>query len=67
VTTQAFAAKVGAHARAMDAVQQHKPQHGEAAGRIQCPRCNGGLRFNIQSTGISRGNCSTTGCLRWCQ
>lgn len=67
MTTQAFSAQLGATARALAAVQQQKPQHGEATGRIQCPRCNGRIRFNIQSNGISRGQCGTAGCLRWQQ
>lgn len=67
MTTAQFSQKVGATARAMNAVQQHRPEHGEASGRIQCPKCGGGLRFNVQSTGISRGSCSTAGCVRWQQ
>lgn len=55
----------GQVARAMAAVQAHKPQAGELAGRITCPRCGGALTFAIQSNGISRGHC-TCG-VKWCQ
>lgn len=67
MTTPAFAARVSPIARAMSAIQQHKPATGEYTGRISCPKCHSGLRFTIQSTGISRGQCSAAGCLRWCQ
>ncbi len=67
MTTAQFSQKVGATARAMNAVQQFKPSCGEATGRIQCPKCGSRLRFNVQCTGISRGICSTAGCVRWQQ
>jgi hypothetical protein len=57
----------GQVAKAMDAVQQRKPEHGEATGRITCTRCGGALRFTIDYKGISRGQCSSAGCIRWIQ
>lgn len=53
-------------AKAMAAVQVYKPKHGEAFGYVICPRCGTvGLRYKIQSSGISQGRC---GCgLTWCQ
>jgi hypothetical protein len=55
----------GQVARAMAAVQQHKPAVGESKGKLQCPKCRGGLRFTIFSNGISSGQCSCG--IRWCQ
>jgi hypothetical protein len=57
----------GQVARAMDAVQRLKPEHGETTGRITCTRCGGGLRFTIDYKGISRGQCTSAGCIRWLQ
>jgi hypothetical protein len=57
----------GQIARAMNEVQQHKPNHGEHSGRITCPRCGSGLRFVITSSGKSRGQCVARNCLRWCE
>lgn len=51
--------------KAMAAAQQQKPAQGEARGKLTCPRCSGTINFTIQSTGLSRGQC-TCG-VRWCQ
>lgn len=52
-------------AKAMAAVQEKKPAIGEASGKVPCPACRGGLSFNIQASGLSRGRC---GCgLSWLQ
>lgn len=59
-------AHYGAIARAQAAIQAHKPAQGEHTGRIACTKCGSSLRFTIQSTGISRGQCNAAGCLRWC-
>jgi hypothetical protein len=53
--------------KAMTAVQEHKPQHGEASGRIQCTRCGAGLQFVIQSNGLSRGRCAAACGVVWNQ
>jgi len=58
-------AQRGKVAKAMATVHAHKPQHGETSGFIPCPACGGRLRFNIQSTGLSRGNCACG--IRWAQ
>jgi ribosomal protein S27AE len=52
---------------AMTAVQQHKPAHGEASGRIRCPRCGAGLQFVVMASGLSRGHCAAACGIRWCQ
>ena len=57
----------GQLARAIAAVQEHKPQHGEATGKISCTRCGASLRFTINCKGISRGMCTSAGCIRWLQ
>lgn len=57
----------GRVAQAMAQVQQHKPAFGEYSGRMSCTKCGSGLRFTIMSNGLSRGQCSAAGCLRWCQ
>jgi hypothetical protein len=57
----------GQVAQAMNAVQQFKPQQGEHKGTMRCTKCGSSLSFTIQSSGISRGQCSAAGCLRWCQ
>lgn len=57
----------GKVAQAMNLVQQHKPQHGEATGTIRCTHCGSSLRFTIFANGISRGQCTAAGCVRWCQ
>lgn len=54
-------------AAAMNAVQQHKPEHGEAKGRIRCTRCGDGLQFVIDATGRSRGQCAAACGVKWCQ
>lgn len=47
-------------------VQQHKPDQGEASGKMKCI-CGSTLHFRIQSNGISWAQC-TAGCqARWCQ
>lgn len=52
-------------AKAMAAVQVHKPASGEAKGKVPCPACGRTLNFNIQANGLSRGRC---GCgLTWLQ
>jgi hypothetical protein len=56
----------GELARLMDAVQRHKPEHGEASGTLRCA-CGGTLKFNIQSNGISRGTCLAGCWRRWQQ
>lgn len=58
-------AHYGKVAQAMAAAQQHRPQHGEHSGRMQCPKCGSALRFTIFSNGISRGQCAAAGCVRW--
>jgi hypothetical protein len=57
----------GQLARAIAAVQQHKPEHGESSGKITCTRCGAALRFTIDSSGISRGQCIGNCGVRWCQ
>lgn len=51
--------------RAIAAAQAFKPVTGEFKGRITCTRCGSGLNFSILSNGISRGQCSAAGCIRW--
>ncbi len=67
MTTTAFASKVGATARAMAEVQKNKHPTDEVSGRIICPKCGSGLRFTILPNGVSRGNCSAAGCVRWAE
>ena len=50
---------------AMAAVQQHRPEHGEASGRLRCPRCGSSLQFVIQSNGLSRGHCAAACGVKW--
>lgn len=50
---------------AMTAVQQHRPEHGEASGRLRCPRCGSSLQYVIFSNGISRGHCAAACGVRW--
>lgn len=67
MTTSRIATLAGPTARAMDMVQQQKKPGQEVTGRISCPRCGGGLRFNVQANGLSRGQCAARDCVRWCQ
>lgn len=57
----------GQVALAIAAVQQHRPEHGEATGRIRCTRCGGALKFTIMANGLSRGQCASASCIRWVQ
>lgn len=45
-------------------VQQQKPQHGERTGSLRCI-CGATLTYNIQATGLSRGQCSAACGVRW--
>lgn len=49
--------------QAITAAQAHRPAQGEVRGKAPCPRCRGTVQFTIQSTGLSRGQC-TCG-IRW--
>lgn len=53
-------------AQAMSKVQEHRPSHGEANGKITCTRCGASLHFSIQSTGLSRGRCAAACGVSWC-
>lgn len=55
----------GQLARAIAAVQHHKPEHGEASGKIACTRCGGSVRFVIDYSGRSRGQCLNACGVRW--
>jgi hypothetical protein len=46
-------------------VHQLKPEHGEKQGTLRC-LCGATLTYNIQATGISRGQCSAGCGVRWC-
>lgn len=56
----------GQIARAMAGVQEHKDSVQDVRGAIACTRCGGRLTFNVQPSGISRGQCTTAGCISWC-
>lgn len=60
-------AQRGQLARAMAAVQHHKPEVGKYAGRMNCPRCGSALNFTIFSNGISWGQCAASCGVKWNQ
>lgn len=57
----------GQVANAMAAAHAHKPDAGEYAGKMVCPRCRSPLNFKIASNGISRGQCAAACGVKWCQ
>lgn len=67
MNTLRSASRSGATALAMNTAQQHKAPSGEYTGRLTCPKCGSGVRFTIQSNGISRGQCSSGCGVHWCQ
>lgn len=46
-------------------VQKHKPENGERQGTMKCI-CGASFHFNIQASGISRGQCAAACGARWC-
>jgi hypothetical protein len=67
MTTAQFAALAGPTARAMHLVQQQRDPQRDVSGRITCTKCGSSLRFTVMSNGLSRGQCTAAGCVRWCQ
>lgn len=67
MTREVFYQRVGATARAMAAVQEQRNALLDVSGRITCPQCGSQLRYTIFPNGISRGQCTAAGCIKWAQ
>jgi hypothetical protein len=59
-------ARRGQIARLRAEVQQQKTEHGERQGKLRCV-CGATFTFNIQASGLSRGQCAAGCGARWTQ
>lgn len=55
----------GKVADAINEVHQRLDRNTDVSGRITCPACRSPLNFTIQRDGHSRGQCASSGCIRW--
>lgn len=54
-------------AKAMAQAYDRRDPHRDVSGTFQCPRCHSTLNFTTLSNGLSRGQCLSSGCVRWVQ
>jgi hypothetical protein len=57
----------GKVAEAVNQAHQRRHADQDVTGTFPCPHCGSPLRFTTMMNGLTRGQCVSTGCIRWVQ